>query len=104
MSSILERVASDSEAIEDSDVEEGDWRGLSKGEGETELGRDESVVGARCRATGLGRAVDMLDELRNSFGELDIQSAIPCHVGQVSSSAVLTAKTTRVTQEHRTNE
>jgi hypothetical protein len=57
VSSILVRTSC-SEAMEDSEVDEGDWRGLSKGEPETEEGIDESVVGLRCSATRLGRAVD----------------------------------------------
>lgn len=44
--------------MEDSEVDEGDWRGLSKGEADTELGMDESVVGLRFSATRLGTAVD----------------------------------------------
>lgn len=55
MSSILER--SCSSAIEDSEVDEGDWRGLSKGEAETE-GTDESVGWLRFSAARLGMAVD----------------------------------------------
>jgi hypothetical protein len=43
--------------MEDSEVEEGDWRGLSKGEAETE-GADESVGRLRFSATRLGTAVD----------------------------------------------
>jgi hypothetical protein len=44
--------------MEDKEVDEGDWRGLSSGETETELGTEESVPGLRCRATRLGTAVD----------------------------------------------
>lgn len=47
-----------SEAIDESEVDEGDWRGDSSGETETELGTEESVVGLRLSATRLGTAVD----------------------------------------------
>lgn len=47
-----------SEAIEEREVEEGDWRGLSKGEAETELAVEDSVAGLRLSATRLGIAVD----------------------------------------------
>jgi hypothetical protein len=45
VSSIL--LASWSEAIDDRDVDEGDWRGLSNGEAETELATEDSVAGLR---------------------------------------------------------
>jgi len=44
--------------MEDRDVEEGDWRGLSKGEAETELTAEDSVGRLRLSATRLGTAVD----------------------------------------------
>jgi hypothetical protein len=44
--------------MEDSDVEEGDWRGLSKGDAETELTTEDSVGRLRLSATRLGTAVD----------------------------------------------
>lgn len=63
MSSIL--LASCSEAIEEREVDEGDWRGLSKGEAEIELVAEDSVAGLRLSATRLGSAVDdMLGVLR----------------------------------------
>lgn len=52
-----------SEAMDDSEVDEGDWRGLSKGEAETE-GTDESVGWLRFSALRWGTAVDdMVDGL-----------------------------------------
>lgn len=39
-------------------MDEGDWRGLSNGDGEIELGADESVFGLRCSAMRLGIADD----------------------------------------------
>ena len=57
-------LTSSSEAMEEREVEEGDWRGLSKGEAETELAVEDSVAGLRLSATRLGIAVDdMLDEV-----------------------------------------
>lgn len=44
--------------MEDKEVEEGDWRGLSKGEAETELTAEDSVGRLRFSATRLGTAVD----------------------------------------------
>ena len=46
-----------STSMEDREVDEGDWRGLSKGEAASELGTDDSVVGLRRSALRLGRAV-----------------------------------------------
>jgi len=51
-------LASCSEAMEDKDVVEGDWRGLSKGEAETELTAEDSVGRLRLSAMRLGTAVD----------------------------------------------
>jgi len=44
--------------MEDREVVEGDWRGLSNGEAETELAVEDSVAGLRFSATRLGTAVD----------------------------------------------
>ena len=44
--------------MEEREVEEGDWRGLSKGEAEIELVAEDSVAGLRLSATRLGIAVD----------------------------------------------
>jgi hypothetical protein len=44
--------------MEDKEVEEGDWRGLSKGDAETELTAEDSVGRLRFSATRLGTAVD----------------------------------------------
>jgi hypothetical protein len=43
--------------MEDREVEDGEWRGLSKGDAET-LGTDESVPGLRFSAMRLGIAVE----------------------------------------------
>lgn len=51
-------LASWSEAMEDKEVEEGDWRGLSKGDAETELTVEDSVGRLRFSATRLGTAVE----------------------------------------------
>lgn len=51
-------LTSSSEAMEEREVEEGDWRGLSKGEAEIELVAEDSVAGLRLSATRLGIAVD----------------------------------------------
>lgn len=47
-----------SDARDDSDVLDGDCRGLSLGDTDTELGADESAVALRCSAMRLGTAVD----------------------------------------------
>lgn len=53
--------------MEDREVDEGDWRGLSKGEAETESITDESVVGLRRSAARLGIAVDDMAKTRNLY-------------------------------------
>ena len=53
-------VSSSSSDMEDSEVDEGDWRGLSIGEGAFVEGAESMVwaVMERCRATRGGRAVE----------------------------------------------
>jgi hypothetical protein len=62
-----------SEANDDRDVLEGDWRGLSMGETELELAADESVVTFLCSATRFGIAVD------------DILASLDCFTASVGS-------------------
>lgn len=62
-------LASCSEAMEDREVDEGDWRGLSKGEAETESAMDDSVAGLRRSTVRLGTAVDDMAKTENLYSQ-----------------------------------